>query len=174
MSYELALCIGFLYSIIVGAALIYPIMHLMWDILRVQARKDASDSSLNPNEWQTVLIGVIERSLYLATIAIGRAEFVALWLTLKTVSQSKRWSQDATGRAIYNNFLVGNGLSILFSLVGAGFIYWAAGPKLERNETLAALVLIAPIVLAVFLIAALLMVRRSKRPKKGKPKKQAA
>ncbi len=174
MSYEIAICIGYFYSIVIGALIIYPITHLMWETLRIQSGQEASDGSLHPNEWQTIIIGIIERALYLTSITIGRPEFIALWLTLKTVSQSKRWSKDDVGRAVYNNFLVGNGLSILFSFVGAGFIYWTTGPKLERNETLASLVVFAPIVFAMVLILALLIVRKSKKNKQKSSKKGAA
>ncbi len=137
MSLELTFLIGYLYSTLIAAIPIYLVMHLMWEVLRSQAGARSSEGSVHPNEWQTFTIGVIERALYLTSIVVRKPEFIALWLTLKTVSQSSRWSKDDSGRAIYNNFLVGNGLSILFAFAGAGIIQWVAGPILEPKDTLA-------------------------------------
>jgi hypothetical protein len=180
MSLECAIFMGYFYATILAALPVFWVMHLMWSILRSQTpTRSTNDGSLHPNEWQTITIGIIERSLYLTAILIGKPEFIAVWLTLKTVSQSKRWSENHFGRAIYNNFLVGNSLSILFAFAGAGIIQWTVGSDLvpmdivipailEKNYTLAWLSGLVPITFSLLLAGCLfivLKVNTRKNPK---------
>jgi hypothetical protein len=73
------------------------------------------------NQWQLITLGIIERVLYLTSIVVGKPEFIAVWLTLKTVYES--WSKEkSSARRTYNTFLVGNGLSILYAFAAAGII----------------------------------------------------
>lgn len=167
MLLEAAIVIGYCYATVFAALPIFLVMRLMWSILRSQApTRSTNDGSLYPNEWQTSTIGIIERSLYLTAILIGKPEFIAVWLTLKTVSQSKRWSENHSGRAIYNNFLVGNSLSIMYAFAGAGIIQWTVGSAwvpidkvipviLEENSTLAWLSGLVPFISGLLLAGCL-------------------
>ena len=160
MPLEAGYLLGCGYATLGGAIAVYPIMCLMWAILRAQAAASSNstgtarrpdDSNLQPNFWQTATIGVIERGLYVASLQIGRPEFIGLWLGIKTVAQSKTWTDHGSvpGRAIYNNFLVGNGLSILYAAIGAGIIYWTVGPSWERNPSLVLITAVVPILLSI-------------------------
>jgi hypothetical protein len=90
-------------------------------------------------EWQGVVVGIAERDLYIPALAMGRPEFLLLWLTLKTVARARRWTDDelVPGRAVFNNFLIGNSLSIALSLVGAGMVNRLSGPSWIRGPRLA-------------------------------------
>jgi hypothetical protein len=180
MSLECAIFIGYLYATVFAFIPVLLVMDLMWSILRSQApTRSVNDGSLYPNKWQTITIGIIERSLYLTAILIGKPEFIAVWLTLKTVSQSKRWSENHFGRAIYNNFLVGNSLSIMYAFAGAGIIQWTVGSALvpidmvipeilEKNYTLAWLSGLVPLTFSLLLAGCLfivLKVNTRKNPK---------
>lgn len=172
MSNEEILIIAFIYSTFIAAPFIHFIIRLMWTIHNFPHDKDV----ISPYYWQSCTVGIIERSLYLLSILIQKPEFIAVWLTLKTVSQAKSWSKDYFGRPIYNNFLAGNGLSILFAFAGAGIVQWTAGPILQssdklkefppimlKNICLALFAGITPIVLSVILITFLFIVFEVKK-----------
>jgi hypothetical protein len=47
---------------------------------------------------------------------------VGIWLVLKVAGQWHGWKDD--DRTTYSNFLIGNGLSLLFAVTGAQIIKW--------------------------------------------------
>lgn len=56
----------------------------------------------------------------------GQPLWVGVWLTLKTVSRPPRWERNKgliPGRAIFQPFLVGNGISLLFSAAGSAVAF---------------------------------------------------
>jgi hypothetical protein len=62
---------------------------------------------------------------------MGYPGFIAVWLGLKVVPQWKRWNENTKmagkeleGRAVFNIFLIGNGLSVVFAGLGAKCIQW--------------------------------------------------
>jgi hypothetical protein len=82
---------------------------------------------------QPMMIGILERGLYCAAWQFGRAEFVAVWLTLKFAGQWNVWTHDprlaghqVAGRNVFNLFLIGNGFSIAYGVVGALLAEWLA------------------------------------------------
>jgi hypothetical protein len=142
---------GYAYGLILAAIPIHFISRRMWQMIQDESLRHPAPAQRNyiriPDtfvrfEWQTIAVGITERALYIASLQLARPEFIAIWLTLKTVARSRRWTSDETipGRAIYNNFLVGNALSIGFALISSAAIDWAAGPSWNRNITLAWLV----------------------------------
>ncbi len=145
--------LAYLFGVLGGHFLIAWTLSIMWELLVLEAQShnwSPSNAARDPfvrYRWQIASVGLIERTLYIATIQIGRPEFIAVWLTLKTVVQARRWTEEDInpGRAVYNNFLVGNGLSILYSLVAAGVIQWTTGSAFQRDYVLA---LSVPIILA--------------------------
>jgi len=162
------------YGVIVAHFMISGVVAQMWAILREEAKREPqpivststpSQAALRTYPWQTAVVGISERTLYIASVQVGRPEFIALWLTLKTVARSRRWTQESSvpGRAIYNNFLAGNAMSILYSLVAAGGIEWSVGPRSLRNETLAIAVPTALLLGTGILWVVLHLVRRARR-----------
>jgi hypothetical protein len=68
----------------------------------------------------TMPLGVVERLLYVAAIIAGEGSWVGVWLGAKVAVSWRRWSE--ADRAIYNVFLIGNALSILFAVLGAWIV----------------------------------------------------
>jgi len=114
----LAYFIGFLFSIVGGDVLIRFILYPLYEA--VEAPKPYG------THWSTRVCGWVERALYTASWVLGRPEFIAVWLALKVAGTWQRWGKQ---REIYNVFLVGNGLCILYGVVGGLFIEGAGWQK---------------------------------------------
>jgi len=81
--------------------------------------------------WHPRFIGVIERALYTFSWLVGKPEFAGLWLALKVAGRWSHWDASdgkcqgqASGRERFNVFLLGNGLSLAFGIVGGITIPW--------------------------------------------------
>ena len=130
--------IGYLFSVLVGHFFVAMVADQMWQSI---GWKPAKSARFRPDAWQPRVLGVIERFLYTSSLLVGKAEFIGFWLAVKVAGQWKRWSEDqesdgvhVSGRSIYQNFLIGNGLSILFSIVGYKLIEWL--PQRKYTEAL--------------------------------------
>jgi len=95
-----------------------------------------------PDLWPSTLVGVTEGILYPVAIAVGKADFIGIWLAVKVAGQWVRWGTEypptsgntakdqdlATeakkGRRRFNKFLIGSGLRILFAALT--FVFWRA------------------------------------------------
>ncbi len=76
-------------------------------------------------------IGMIERALYVLSWYIGKPEFIAAWLALKVAIEWRAWNPEPLygdeknehryyliiQRARFNNFVLGNALSLLCAMV---------------------------------------------------------
>ena len=130
-----AIVLGFLFALGVGTLLINIVINKMWNVLDEDPdikRGDTSRPELKRYTSQPLIVGLTERSLYMMSLMMGGVLFIGIWLTLKTLVESKRWvgkepsdpnRTEIPGRAIYNIFLIGNGLSILYAFGGYGFVY---------------------------------------------------
>jgi len=126
--------LGYLYGIFAADWIISKVVKRIWNILKLKA-VEANKGEFEIYSWQTRILGIIERFLYIGSLQIGKAEFIAIWLTLKTVAKSRRWTEakGMPGRAIFTTFLIGNGLSILFALAGYAGMQWALGIEWEKD-----------------------------------------
>jgi hypothetical protein len=66
---------------------------------------------------QSGLLGMVERTLYLTAFLFDQFAFIGVWLTLKMVVTWKQWNKQ-NGRVPFNNFIIGNGINILYSFFG--------------------------------------------------------
>ena len=143
ISQYLAFAIGYFYGVFIADWTIAPLINRMWQILRSKSSSTSDADEIEKEfvtyPWQASLVGITERILYISSLLFDRPEFIAVWLTLKTIAQSRRWTKAKTvpGRAIYNTFLIGNGLSIGFSFVAFAAIQWALGTEWEASLFLA-------------------------------------
>jgi len=110
--------VGLIFSVVVG--------HLgVWLPMTQMRRAVGLGSEPRPSAWQPAAIGLVERTLFTASILAGHAEFIAVWLGIKTVGTFNSWSPErmdelkVTNREIYSMFLLGQGLSIGFGVAGA-------------------------------------------------------
>ncbi len=172
------LLVAYLFGIVVAHFLIGPTISIMWELLKLEAKDRKLPSPAAPDTqpdpfirytWQVASVGFVERALYMASLQIQRPEFIAVWLTLKTIAKAKRWTEDGVnpGRVVYNNFLVGNGLSILYPLVAVGGIQWAIGPSCDLDYVLA---VGAPLAIALINIVFILWLRQQRSKLKSRLK----
>ena len=141
--------LGYLYGLFIADWTISRIVTRIWGMLKSRAIEPGSPSIHNEfiiYPWQVSLVGISERFLFIVSLQFGRPEFIAIWLTLKTIARSVRWTKakSVPGRAIYNTFLIGTALSIGFSFVAYSGMQWALGTDSDWDQNLA-LALVVPI-----------------------------
>jgi hypothetical protein len=160
--------VAYVYALIVGAILTHITVDFMWDLVKHEVALEepstilSSPGILTRYKWQGDMLGVCERGLYLASLQMGHPEFIAVWLGIKTVATSRRWTDEPRlrGRAIYNIFLIGTALSLAYAAVGAVMTYWLAGPSWVRVPGFA---LAAGLLLPLANLGALWFLRRTRR-----------
>ena len=97
-------------------------------------------TSAKPHPFLPLLVGIVERFLYVAALMMGLVGPIGVWLGLKVAGGWKDWSQGQThewrstagasvqtlvsGRNVLNLFLVSSALSLIVSIVGAAIIVW--------------------------------------------------
>lgn len=64
----------------------------------------------------TLSVGMLERFLYTMALLAGQPLWFGVWLALKGLH---RWSSFESHEPSYNIFLIGNGLSVAFGVLGA-------------------------------------------------------
>ena len=112
---------GIATALILGDIGTYLIVERMWDYLRIRYPR-SKNKYLVTYHGQGRLVGIVERSIYYGAVLSGEPLVISVWFTLKTISQSPRWGKDKgpiQGRGIFQPFLVGSGLSLLFAIGGA-------------------------------------------------------
>ncbi len=70
------------------------------------------DGNQSFDHFQTLLLGVMEISIFPILLIANKPEYIGGWLALKTLPQWNRWTEK---RWIYNRFLLGNALIIVIS-----------------------------------------------------------
>jgi hypothetical protein len=127
---SIAISIGYIFATFIAHPMIYIVSNRLWKDIDLDHK---GENTLRPRAWHASITGVIERVLYVASLQIGQATFIGIWLALKTVGNWKRWShgyppnaehQKVTGREFLNIFLIGSGLSLTYAGVGYKVIVW--------------------------------------------------
>lgn len=114
-------------------------------------KPDSPTASHDPVPAQ--LIGVVERTLYVAVSA--EPLLIIGWLLIKIGPQWNRWTHGAEvkgkgnipGRSLFNLYLVGNGLSVLYGLVGYRLIGWIESGSTANVIVIPAALLVGTLVL---------------------------
>jgi hypothetical protein len=155
-----AILIGLAYSLILGHIFVKLVSEAMWTKLLDKA-PDLEQVARRDN-WQTPIVGAVERALYFSCYLLGQYSFVGLWLMLKVAGQWRRWNEGIgdtetnerklEGRSIYYVFLVGSTLSLAFGVVGGMLALCLMNSKLELDVPTCGLVFYAPTGLGVFSI----------------------
>jgi hypothetical protein len=124
---------------VVPAFALYRLGILSWRLLARDAGVPDGQIDEHHRSDLPVLIGFIERPLYLSAWLSGGLSFVGLWLGLKVAGGWNGWSQDrkvkceiegmevgkaVTGRHLFNSFLVGSSLSLLCALSMGIWVEW--------------------------------------------------
>jgi hypothetical protein len=157
--------IGYVFATLVAQIFIWPIVDLLWNSVGVPTYE-------RPRHWHSRVLGVVERVMFVASIQIGISEFIGVWMAIKVAGQWKQWSEgrlipvkDKTivrkgrktivkekpiliiGREIFNIFLLGNAISIIYSAVGAIMINWFVSGNYFLGVAIPTIVLILSFVL---------------------------
>lgn len=111
------LLIGYLFSMFLGALITWIIIDkLAWPYIKRHHKIDFVKS-----HSLTIWIGILERFLFTTAVLMGSSAFIPVWIAIKVAPQWDRWK--GSERVTYNVFLLGNMISIIFSLSGA-WIAW--------------------------------------------------
>jgi hypothetical protein len=115
--------IAYAVSIIGSQFVIKYIIENMWKQVDFRINKDPKFPKLEetrPFSQISQIIGLLESVLYTTAFLVDKYEFIGLWLLLKIGGSFKRGSKydERYERHIFNIFLIGSGLSIIFSFVG--------------------------------------------------------
>lgn len=125
-------------------------------------------------KWLTnsAILGLIEGFLYLAALVVWKPEFIAVWLGLKTVIRWYHWERIVSvkrgdkevtvfGRDLYNIFLIGNALVIVFAATG-----WKLIQHASKDEWAQVIAIAVAMTLASF---ALIFLAHRSRVEKAEP-----
>jgi heme/copper-type cytochrome/quinol oxidase subunit 4 len=115
--------VGYFFASFVAHVPVYVAMH---QLRRAVWGKQPGPESVQRSPsywWQPGLVGILERLLYTGAYQLGSPEFIAVWLAVKVTAAWGRWG-EVHGRSIFNNFLIGNALSIIFAVVAAKSMAW--------------------------------------------------
>ena len=126
-----AAVIGYGFSVFAGAILVKSLVETLWDCIAPQS------STSRPQLWQGDALARIEGVLYVALLQLDLGNMIGVWLILKVAGHWKRWMEDGDeqtkrpdGRSVFNIFLIGNALSVLYSFVGFKLIEWIAAKQI--------------------------------------------
>jgi len=130
--------IGFAYSVLVGHALVAPLAAAMLPTHDPDSRDDPEHIShsliLPPAQ------GMVERALYTAALLGGQSALIGVWLGLKAVGTG---AFQGRVRHIYQRFLIGTAVSLLYAAVGWQVIEWLTSqPQHVTYAVVAALILV--------------------------------
>ena len=132
-AYTMPYLLGYAVAIVGGQIVIGLTINILWSKLGTPRKK-------RHGAWHSMILGTTEIILYVAALKTGNAQFIAVWLGLKTVIKWRHWESDIAiphengaptwvlGRNAYNLFLLGNALVLLFAAVGWKLIYFASIP----------------------------------------------
>lgn len=110
---------GLIFMYVVGVFLCnIPINYIVTALNLLQNNEYFSDET-KKYDWrfpknQSSILGIIERALFITSLLFNFPQFIAFWFTVKMIVVWKSWSKK-DGRLKFNNFLIGNGLSLAFS-----------------------------------------------------------
>jgi hypothetical protein len=128
--------LGYAFALVVGGIMVKNVVDVLWERL---APGGAKNLQLRPNGWQTQALGHVERVLYVALFQAHYGLLVGLWLAIKMIGKWTRWSeggdqnaQKPSGQAIFNIFLLGNALSMLYAFLGFKLTQWVSAGRTPR------------------------------------------
>ncbi len=125
--------IGYGFSVFAEAILVKSLVETLWECI---VPNSSPAPQVRPPTWQGDALARIEGVLYVAFLQLGLGPMIGLWLVLKVAGQWKRWMDDGDektqkpdGRSVFNIFLIGNALTVLYSFVGFKLIEWVEAEK---------------------------------------------
>ena len=111
--------IGLAFATFGGAIVITLIVDFcLWKYARGQWKKQGKQvDEYEGKFWPlSLLLGILERAIYMGAFLMGNLTLVGGWLVLKAAAGWGGWRKEG---GMYNIFLIGNSLSIIFGFLGA-------------------------------------------------------
>ena len=167
--------VGYSAAIIVPGPALLWIAWFYWEIVALDAGFSRKEMRQTRRIDIPAIIGVIERFLYVASLLVGAPELIGVWLILKVAGGWQGWSagrkprgqeDDATaphvyGRQVFNIFLLGSGLSLVWAVAGWASIVWIA-----THQVTLAVVALSALTLGTYAFAGVLYLVRCAKFKK--------
>jgi hypothetical protein len=110
--------VGYSFAVLIAA----PMIQIITQAMQRRERLSPDIPELRGTAYVPRILGIVKRTLYVAAILAGHPEFIGIWLALKVAGQWQVWNagiSEVSGRTIFSIFLIGSGLSIAYSYVGA-------------------------------------------------------
>jgi len=104
----LAYVVGYAFTVIIGQAVIYPLMAFLLQKIGEQEQREFL--------WLAAGVGIVERVIYTTSVVLGQYELMAIWLVLKAAVEWK--SEEKRNLSSFYVYLIGNGMSIIFGYLG--------------------------------------------------------
>ena len=163
--------VGYVFATVVAHRYISGVAEQIWCTVHTRSSEGRPVNAA----LRSGAVGVVERALYVIALQMGKPGFIALWFTIKTAAQHRDWSEGVRdeggkvvipGRALFKNFLIGNGLSLLYAVAAARITVLLAG----KQYPLALLVVLGLLVGTFVLESWIEMKRRTVPPQSPAPK----
>ena len=128
--------IGYSFTVLCSFLLIRNVVATLWDCI---APTGSQNPQIRPDPWQPEALALVESVLYVAFFQGGLGLMIGVWLGLKVAGHWKRWGesgdekiQKPAGPSVFNIFLIGNGIAVLYSFVGFKLIGWVTAGRALR------------------------------------------
>ena len=122
--------LGYAFSLEVGNFFVKGVLDAAHPLLGVP------DESHRRSRWFAQAAGLMERCLYTTSWLAGKPEFVGVWLVLKVAGEWKGWTEEnrkeGHPRSLFNTFMIGTGLSLLYGVTGAKLIEWLGRCEMRK------------------------------------------
>ena len=113
-------------SLILGHFITMIVVNYFWHRLEKES-KDIKNFEFPSEKWHPVIVGFLERFLYTSSWLLAKPEFIGVWLILKV---AVKW-KAAEKRCVYNIFLIGTAISLIFGVGGALLMLYLTQGKLK-------------------------------------------
>jgi len=164
---------GFVFAVFVGHIFIYIVVQGLW---RATVSKESCDR-FHKHPWHAGLVGITERALYFFAVGLFPS-VIGFWLAIKVAGGWKRYanssegqdSAEPEGKVLFNTFLIGNALSVLYAATGYKMVEWWRFTD-EYRFADPSVGVAAPLLLVIGSLVLWLYVSHKTDRREGKPKK---
>ncbi len=144
--------VGFAFSILIGGAMIGPLVSGMQGRVSeyVHKKHKIHISDTRPFDWFPAIFAYIEQPMYTSFVLLDKYEFIWYWLLTKMAARWALSKDKGDSRHRYYPVLVGTLLSVTYGVTGAKAIQWGSEFLLESWS--GAIVMMVVLVLGTWLL----------------------
>ncbi len=127
------LIIAYGISIYIGHLIVFPISD---DAYFITLKEKYEQWEIGPHRWTSICVGILERIIITTSLIFGVTGVLAIWYGIKIISKVNVWNEEkkddarnetvkhGRGRALFNIYLIGTALSLIYGAFGAQVFYW--------------------------------------------------